>query len=96
MGAWNFLSAGCTLFGRVAFQQHSANRPYGIQWWPTRDYGFGAAPGGFHALANSLAFADFCGAVRRDARGIGAIADFLSLVFARRRRGWLQYLLLHE
>jgi hypothetical protein len=25
--------------------------------------GFGATPGGFHALTNSFAFADFCGAV---------------------------------
>jgi len=83
--AWNFSTApACTLFGHVTFQQHSANRHRGIQWWLTRHYGFGAAPGGFHALANSLAFADFCGAVRRNARGIGAIADFLSLVFARR------------
>jgi hypothetical protein len=51
----------------------------------TRDYGW-AAPGGFHALANSFTFADLCGSARRNARGIGAIADFLSLVFAQRRR----------
>jgi hypothetical protein len=76
----------CTLFGRVAFQQHSVI--YQPSLWSvvtTRDYGFGAAPGGFHALANSFAFADFC-AARRNARRIGAIADFLSLVFAQRRR----------
>ena len=48
------------------------------------DHGFGAAPGGLHALANSIAFADFCGAVWRNAGCLGAIADFLSLVFARR------------
>jgi hypothetical protein len=49
-------------------------------------FGLGRA-GGLYALANSLAFADFCDAVRRNARGIGAIADFLSLVFAQRRQG---------
>jgi hypothetical protein len=60
----------------------------------TRDYGFGQAPGGFHALANSFAF-DFRGAIPRNARGIGAITDFLSLVFAQQRRE-LQHLLLQE
>jgi hypothetical protein len=35
-----------------------------------------SAPGGFHALATYFSFADFCGAARRNARGIGAIADF--------------------
>jgi hypothetical protein len=80
------IAPACTLFGRVAFQQHSVVRHYGIQWWPTATAGLGQHPGAFHALANS-GFADFCGAVRRNARGIGAIADFLSLVFARWRRG---------
>jgi hypothetical protein len=36
------------------------------------DHWFWVAPGAFNALANSFAFADFCGAV--NARGIGAIA----------------------
>ena len=53
------------------------------------------APGAFHALANSFAFADFCGAVRRNARGLGAIADFLPLVFAQRPVEHEQ-LLLHQ
>jgi hypothetical protein len=37
------------------------------------DHWFCVAPGAFHALANSFAFADFCGAVRRNARGINAL-----------------------
>ena len=53
------------------------------------------SPGGFHALANSFAFADFCGAFRRNARGLGAIADFLPLVFAQRPVEHEQ-LLLHQ
>src|SRR6516164_4733771 len=53
------------------------------------------APGAFDALANSFAFADFCGAVRRNARGLGAIADFLPLVFAQRPVEHEQ-LLLHQ
>jgi hypothetical protein len=61
---------------------------------PPYDYGLGPAPGGFHALANSFAF-DFCGAVPRNARGMGAITDFLSMVFAQQRRE-LQHLLLQE
>jgi hypothetical protein len=40
-------------------------------------------------------FADFCGAVRRNARGLGAIADFLPLVFAQRPVEHEQ-LLLHQ
>jgi hypothetical protein len=39
--------------------------------------------------------ADFCGAVRRNARGLGAIADFLPLVFAQRPVEHEQ-LLLHQ
>jgi hypothetical protein len=70
------------LFDRVAFQQHSGKRHYGIQGWPTREYGFGPAPGGFHALAKAFAF-DLRGAIPRNASGIGAITDFLSLVFAQ-------------
>jgi Protein of unknown function (DUF3551) len=31
----------CTLFGGVAFQQHSVDRHYGTQRWPTRDTGLG-------------------------------------------------------
>jgi hypothetical protein len=59
---------------------------------PTRAYGLWPAPGGFHALANPFAF-DFCSAIPRNARGIGAITDLLSLVFAQQRHE-LQYLLL--
>jgi hypothetical protein len=81
------IAPASTLFDRVAFQQHSViHQPSLWSVVTTRDYGFGAAPGGFDALANSFAFADFCGAARRNARRIGAIADFLSLVFAQRRR----------
>jgi hypothetical protein len=73
-----------TLFGRVALQQHSVSFHYGTRGLRPLVW---VAPGAFYALANSFAFADFCGAARRNARGIGAIADFLSLVFARRRWG---------
>ena len=53
---------------------------------PQQSWGFEGEPPEAAALANSLAFADFCGAARRNARRIVAIADFLSLVFAQRRR----------
>jgi hypothetical protein len=33
------IAAACTLFGRVTFQQHSVDRHYDTQCWPTHDYG---------------------------------------------------------
>jgi len=74
----------CSLFDNQALQRRRAlcsvawrssntpshiNRHFGPRCWSIRDYGWASA--GFHALANSFAFADFCGTARRNAPSIG-------------------------
>src|SRR5262249_13147076 len=57
-----------------------------------------SAPGGFHALANPIAFPDRCSAARRNPGRLGAIADQLSMVCQVLRQLDVRYdlLLLHE